>query len=92
MAVSIDADDEIETAYRTGYRGRQFATLRVGNALGIDVVDASPEVLRKLAAGFEELAEWAEARDASADVADEVAAEDGVRSIGVPFKRGPVAA
>ncbi|MFE7485553.1 hypothetical protein [Streptomyces sp. NPDC057552] len=92
VGVSIDATDKIETAYRTGYQGRQFATLRVGNALGIDVVDASPEVLRQLVAGFEELAEWAEARDAAADVADQVAAEDGVRSIGVPYKRGTEAA
>lgn len=87
VGISIDASDEIETAYRIGYQGRQFATLRVGNALGIDVVDASPEVLRKLVAGFEELAEWAEARDAAADVADEVAAEDGF-----PYRRRPVAA
>ncbi|MFJ6239831.1 hypothetical protein ACIQH0_37895 [Streptomyces griseus] len=31
-------------------------------------------------------------RDRAAEVADEVAAEDGVHSIGVPFQRGPVAA
>ncbi|MFE9850252.1 hypothetical protein ACFYPN_15780 [Streptomyces sp. NPDC005576] len=30
--------------------------------------------------------------DLAADVPNEVAAEDGVRSIGVPYQRGPVAA
>lgn len=100
VGVSIDATDNVETAYRTGYQGRQLATLRIGNGLGIDVADASPEVLRKIAAGFEELAEWAKARDeaaevasqAAADVANQVAAEDGVRSIGIPIQGGPVAA
>ncbi|MFD6656841.1 hypothetical protein ACFWEB_17075 [Streptomyces parvus] len=38
------------------------------------------------------LGEEDDSRDRAADVADEVAAEDGVRSISVPFKRGPVAA
>ncbi|MFC9987804.1 hypothetical protein ACFXKV_10070 [Streptomyces globisporus] len=38
------------------------------------------------------LDEDVDSRDRAADVADEVAAEDGVRSIGVPIQRGPVAA
>ncbi|MFE9855504.1 hypothetical protein [Streptomyces sp. NPDC005780] len=93
VGVSLAADDQVETAYRTGYEGREFATLRIGNALGIDVVDASPEVLRRIAAAAEELADWREEQDARADVAAQVAAEDGVRHIGVPVQRdGSVAA
>jgi len=87
VGVSIDADDVSETAYRTGHKGAQYATLRIGNALGIDVTDASPEVLRRIAAAAEELATWAEARDAAAKVPVQVAAEDGVRLIGVPYQR-----
>ncbi|MEU9611809.1 hypothetical protein AB0D56_09690 [Streptomyces sp. NPDC048209] len=92
VGVSIDADDVIETAYRTGYKGAQYATLRIGNALGIDVADASPEVLRRIAAAAEELATWAETRDAAATVPAEVAGEDGVRWIGVPQQRQGAAA
>ena len=92
VGVSLAADDRIETVYRTGYRGREFATLRIGNALGIDVADASPEVLRQIAAAADELADWCEAQDAAAEVPNQVAAEDGVRSIGVPYTRPEVAA
>ncbi|MDX3328845.1 hypothetical protein PV405_29995 [Streptomyces sp. ME02-6979-3A] len=87
VGVSVDAGDVVETAYRTGYKGRQYATLRIGNALGLDVADASPEVLREIAAAAEELAAWAEARDAAAEVPNQVAAEGGVRTIGVPYQR-----
>lgn len=88
VGISIDADDRIETSYTAGEQGRVYPTLRIGNSLGLDVADASPEVLRQLAEAAEELAEWAEERD----VAAQVAAEDGVRSIGVPVQRGQVAA
>lgn len=93
VGISIEAGDRVETSYHAGQQGRQYPTLRIGNSLGLDVTDASPEVLRKLAAAAEELADWAEARDIAAKVADQVAAEDGVRHIGVPVQRhGSVAA
>ncbi|MFE5958962.1 hypothetical protein [Streptomyces rubiginosohelvolus] len=68
------------------------AYLWIGLALNINVTNASPEQLRRLAQVAEDLAAWREDRDRAADVADEVAAEDGVRSISVPIQRGPVAA
>lgn len=93
VGVSLAADDLIETVYRTGYRGREFATLRIGNALGIDVADASPDVLRQIAAAADELADWREAQYVAAEVPNEVAAEDGVtRPVYVRYQRGPVAA
>lgn len=91
IGVSVDADDAVKVVYTTGSQGRVYPTLRIGNGLGLDVADASPEVLRRLADAAEELAEWAEERDAT-DVAAQVAAEDGVRSIGIPAQPGRVAA
>lgn len=81
-------DDEITTRINE----YKQASIRFGFALTMDVTDASPEQLRRLAQVAEDLAAWREERDRVADVADEVAAEDGVRSIGVPIQRGPVAA
>ncbi|MEU2403339.1 hypothetical protein ABZ609_03300 [Streptomyces rubiginosohelvolus] len=80
-------DDEITTRVNE----YQQASIRFGFALTMDVTDAPPEQLRRLAQVAEDLAAWREERDRAADVADEVAAEDGVRSIGVPIQRGPVA-
>lgn len=88
IGVSVDADDSVEVVYTEGYRGRVYPTLRIGNSLGLDVTGASPEVLRQIAEAAEELAEWAEKRDLAA----QVAAEDGVRHIAVPVRRGQVAA
>lgn len=70
--------------------GRTF--LRLGQNLRVDVTDASLDQLDRLADVAADLADRQRDRYQAADVADEVAAEDGVRSIGVPFKRGPVAA
>ncbi|WP_405848044.1 hypothetical protein OG211_12120 [Streptomyces niveus] len=81
VGISLASSDRIETAYRTGPTGMQYATLRVGLSLGIDVADASPDVLRALAAAADELADWREAQDAKADVAAQVDAEDGVRNV-----------
>lgn len=81
VGISLAAGDRIETAYLTGPTGMQYATLRVGLSLGIDVADASPEMLRELAAAADELADWREAQDAKADVAAQVDAEDGVRPV-----------
>jgi len=88
IGVSVDGDDRGEVVYAEGYRGRVYPTLRIGNSLGLDVTDASPEVLRQLRDAAEELMEWAEARDLAA----QVTAEDGVRHIAVPVQRGQVAA
>jgi hypothetical protein len=81
VGISLTDGDRIETAYRTGPTGMQYATLRVGLSLGIDVADASPGVLRALAAAADELADWRETQDAKADVAAQVDAEDGVRNV-----------
>ncbi|WP_328903211.1 hypothetical protein OHR86_27820 [Streptomyces sp. NBC_00441] len=88
IGVSVDGDDRVDVVYTPGYQGRVYPTLRIGNSLGLDVTGASPEVLRQIAEAAEELAGWAEERDTAA----QVAAEDGVRSIGVPAQRGQVAA
>ncbi|SCD60957.1 hypothetical protein GA0115253_101139 [Streptomyces sp. Termitarium-T10T-6] len=66
--------------------------LRIGAALRIEVTDASVDQLEQLAQVAADLADFRREQIRAAGVADEVAAEDGVRSIGVPFKRGPVAA
>ncbi|XCM28935.1 hypothetical protein ABXI76_05620 [Streptomyces parvus] len=65
--------------------GRTF--LRLGQNLRVDVTDASSAQLDRLAEVAADLADHQRDRYRTADVADEVAAEDGVRSIGVPFQR-----
>ncbi|MGY4901126.1 hypothetical protein [Streptomyces sp. 900116325] len=80
-------DDPIETRISSG----SHAYLWIGTALNIDVTDASPQQLRRLADVASDLADWREQCDAAADVADQVAAEDGVRTIGIPRQRGEVA-
>ncbi|MFE7237258.1 hypothetical protein [Streptomyces sp. NPDC057580] len=76
-------DDPIETRISAG----GDAYLWIGLALNINVTNASPEQLRRLAEVAQDLADWREAQNAAAEVANEVAAEDGVPSIGVPYQR-----
>lgn len=66
--------------------------LRLGTALRIDVTDASLDQLDRLADVAADLADMRRDRHRAAEVASQVAAEDGVRSIGVPIQCGPVAA
>ncbi|MGW9245816.1 hypothetical protein [Streptomyces badius] len=70
--------------------GRTF--LRLGANLRVDVTDASLDQLDRLADVAADLADRQRDRYRAADVADEVAAEDGHRFVGVPIQRGPVAA
>lgn len=66
--------------------------LRLGSNLRIDVTDASLDQLDRLADVAADLADHQRDRYRAAEVADEVAAEDGHRFVGVPIQRGPVAA
>ncbi|MGW4834703.1 hypothetical protein [Streptomyces globisporus] len=66
--------------------------LRIGAALRVEVTDASVDQLEQLAQVTADLADFRWEQIRAAGVADEVAAEDGLRSISVPFQRGPVAA
>ncbi|WP_327335935.1 hypothetical protein OG384_04670 [Streptomyces sp. NBC_01324] len=67
-----------------------YPVLQIGSALTLHIDQTPTETLLAVAAA---LVEAAEARDTAADVADQVAAEDGVRHIGVPYQRnGSVAA
>ncbi|MBT3077568.1 MULTISPECIES: hypothetical protein [Streptomyces] len=74
------------------------ATERLTAATGLDYtdVDAVRTSQGALAAALDwvlrALDEEREARDRAADVADEVAAEDGYRFVGVPYQRGTEAA
>ncbi|MEV7492252.1 hypothetical protein AB0O08_16040 [Streptomyces anulatus] len=70
--------------------GRTF--LRVGQNLRVDVTDASLDQLDRLADVAADLADHQRDRYRAAGVADEVAAEDGMKFVGVPFQRKPVAA
>ncbi|MFF8297687.1 hypothetical protein ACF07M_20135 [Streptomyces globisporus] len=70
--------------------GRTF--LRIGQNLRVDVTDASLDQLDQLADVAADLAGHQRDRYRAADVADQVAAEDGHRLVGVPIQRGPVAA
>lgn len=82
-------DDPIEL--HTGTNGRTY--IRIGRSLKVDVTDASIDQLRRLANVADDLVAMREARDDTADVAAQVAAEDGVRHIGIPVQRnGSVAA
>ncbi|MFF3998612.1 hypothetical protein ACFYX8_35550 [Streptomyces cyaneofuscatus] len=81
-------DDEITTRINE----YKQASIRIGDALTIDVTDASPEQLRKLAQVADDLANWREERDLAIEVADQVGAEDGYRIRGVRFEPKPVAA
>ncbi|WP_329309340.1 hypothetical protein [Streptomyces microflavus] len=65
--------------------------LRLGAALRVEVTDASLDQLEHLAQVTADLADVRRDRIRAARVADEVAAEDGYRFAGVPYKR-PVAA
>lgn len=65
--------------------GKTF--LRIGAALRVDVTDASVDQLDRLADVAADLAEMQRDRYRAADIADQVAAEDGVRFVGVPFQR-----
>lgn len=66
--------------------------LRIGGNLLVDVTDASLEQLDQLANVAADLADLRRARYQTAEIPDQVAAEDGVRHIGVPYQRGSVAA
>ncbi|MFD5208478.1 hypothetical protein ACFWNF_16310 [Streptomyces anulatus] len=70
--------------------GRTF--LRLGQNLRVDVTDASPAQLDRLADVATDLADHQRDRYRAADVADEVAAEDGHRFVGVLYQRGAEAA
>ncbi|GGS63262.1 hypothetical protein [Streptomyces badius] len=70
--------------------GRTF--LRLGSNLRVDVTDASLDQLDRLADVAADLADMQRDRYRAAEVADEVAAKDGHRFVGVPIQRGPVAA
>lgn len=70
--------------------GKTF--LRVGQNLRVDVTEASLDQLDRLANISADLADHQRDRYRAADVADQVAAEDGHRFVGVPIQRGPVAA
>ncbi|MEU7737293.1 hypothetical protein AB0B51_30105 [Streptomyces griseus] len=75
-----DRPIDLETA-----DGRTF--LRLGQNLRVDVTDASPAQLDRLAEVAADLADHQRDRYRAAEVADEVAAEDGHRFVGVPFQR-----
>ncbi|MYX67315.1 hypothetical protein K388_05049 [Streptomyces sp. KhCrAH-43] len=66
--------------------------LRLGATLRVEVTDASLDQLDKLADVAADLADMRRDRDRAAEVADQVAAEDGVRSISIPAQPGRVAA
>ncbi|MEU0160138.1 hypothetical protein ABZ154_15190 [Streptomyces sp. NPDC006261] len=68
--------------------GRKF--LRLGTELRVDVTDTSLNQLDRLAQVAADLADVRRDRIRAAQVADEVAAEDGYRFVGVPFQREPV--
>ncbi len=70
--------------------GKTF--LRIGSNLRVDVTDASVDQLDRLADVAADLAETQRDRYRAADVADQVAAEDGHRFAGVPFQRRAEAA
>ncbi|MFI6140390.1 hypothetical protein ACIBCC_19645 [Streptomyces griseus] len=75
-----DRPIDLETA-----DGRTF--LRLGQNLRVDVTDASLDQLDRLADVATDLADQQRDRYRAAEVADEVAAEDGHRFVGVPFQR-----
>ncbi|WP_089117054.1 hypothetical protein [Streptomyces sp. SS07] len=81
-------DDEITTRINE----YKQASIRIGDALTIDVTDASPDQLRKLAQIADDLANWREERDLAIEVADQVGAEGGYRIRGVRFERRAAAA
>ncbi|MGW9299667.1 hypothetical protein ACWHA3_02415 [Streptomyces cyaneofuscatus] len=66
--------------------------LRLGAELRVDVTDASLEQLDQLAQVAADLADVRRDRIRAARVADEVAAEDGFRFVGVRYQRGAEAA
>ncbi|MGW5291561.1 hypothetical protein [Streptomyces bacillaris] len=66
--------------------------LRLGANLRVDVTDASLDQLDRLAEVAADLADVSRDRIRAARVADEVAAEDGYRFVGVPYQRGAEAA
>lgn len=83
VTIHLDGADEI-----TLHDG-EFPVLQIGTALTMHLDEAPAETLLAVAAALTALA------DACAtvlDVAAQVAAEDGVRFVGVPYQRGPVAA
>ncbi|MCX4605412.1 hypothetical protein OG402_33645 [Streptomyces anulatus] len=65
--------------------GKTF--LRIGAALRVDVTDASVDQLDRLADVAADLADHQRDRYQAADVADQVAAEDDHRFVGVPIQR-----
>ncbi|MER5816861.1 hypothetical protein [Streptomyces californicus] len=70
--------------------GRTF--LRLGAALRVEVTDASVDQLEQLAQVTADLADFRWEQIRATNVASEVAAEDGVRTIGLPFQREAEAA
>ncbi|MYW30138.1 hypothetical protein [Streptomyces sp. SID2119] len=66
--------------------------LRLGAELRVDVTDASLDQLDRLADVAADLADVRRDRIRAARVADEVAAEDGFRFVGVPYQHGTEAA
>ncbi|MEU0098183.1 hypothetical protein [Streptomyces sp. NPDC006267] len=61
--------------------------LRLGQNLRVDVTDASLDQLDRLADVAADLADMQRDRYRAADVADQVAAEDGHRFVGVRYQR-----
>ncbi|WP_411095925.1 hypothetical protein [Streptomyces sp. 020-2-3H-GM] len=61
--------------------------LRLGATLRVEVTDASVDQLEQLAQVTADLADFRWEQIRAAGVASEVAAEDGVRSIGLPVQR-----
>ncbi|MEU1087702.1 hypothetical protein ABZ401_12880 [Streptomyces sp. NPDC005892] len=92
LIIQLADGDHAGTNFVTGRLGTEIAHLKIGSGVTIDATDASLDLLREIAAAASDLVDWAEDRERAADVPNQVAAEDGVRSIGVPYQRGPVAA
>lgn len=82
VTIHLDGADEI-----TVHDG-EFPVLQIGTALTMHLDEAPAETLLAVAAALTELATT---RLTDLDVADQVAAEDGFRFVGVPYVR-PVAA
>ncbi|RPK56149.1 hypothetical protein EES43_24215 [Streptomyces sp. ADI96-02] len=61
--------------------------LRLGAELRVDVTDTSLDQLNRLAQVAADLADVRRDRIRATQVADEVAAEDGYRFVGVPYQR-----
>ncbi|MFE9777797.1 hypothetical protein ACFYPA_06520 [Streptomyces sp. NPDC005775] len=86
VTVHLDGTPDQVTLYDAA---GPFPVVQIGSAMTLHVDQTPTETLLAFAAA---LTEAAEARNADTDVAAQVAAEDGVRSIGIPVQRSAVAA